>query len=140
LRCVPSRAHQCDPTRGLIEVGYFEPGQEGETTEPFVAVASVRRWIGTEGLLDIQARTAGLVGTLGLYADTKRDGRMIPFGILVAADRRRTGVGSALMRFAGTHARNAGFGAIALDVFPHNESARISRVQTARSGTRSAVN
>lgn len=128
----------------MIEVGYFEPGQEREATELFAAVASERRWIGTEGPLDIEARTAGLVGsiacgqqtlivaradgrivgTLRLYDDTKSDGRMISLGMMVAADCRGTGVGSALMRFAVTHARNAGFEAIALDVFPHNESAR----------------
>ncbi len=127
----------------MIEVGYLIPGQEREATELFAAVASERQWIGTEGPLDIEARTAGLVGsiacgqqtlivarlsgrivgTLGLYRDTKGP-RTISLGMMVAADRRAMGVGSALIDFAVAHARSAGYEEIALDVFPHNEAAR----------------
>jgi ribosomal protein S18 acetylase RimI-like enzyme len=45
------------------------------------------------------------------------------FGMMVAADRRRTGIGSALLDAAIEWARGAGAHKVALQVWPDNEAA-----------------
>ena len=141
---MPSDSHKRDRAPGVIEVGYLHPGEERAAVELFAAVAAERRWIGTEPPVDIDGRTAGLVGslavgqqtmivarargrivgTLSLYRAADHVPETIWLGMLVAADCRGAGVGSALVAFAIDHARKAGYRAIGLEVFPHNEAAR----------------
>ena len=144
MRCVSPRPHERDRPCALIDVGYLRLGEEREATELFAAVAAERRWIGTEPPVDIDARTAGLtgsiatgrqmlivariangiVGTLGLYRTPSRDEHSLGLGMLVDAAHRGIGVGAALLAFALGHARKHAVTSIVLDVFPHNNGAR----------------
>lgn len=128
----------------MIDVGYLRPGEEYAATELLAAVAAEGRWIGTELPLDIEARTAGLVGaiaigqqtiivaraqgtivgTLGLFRGPHGDKGTRFLGLMVAAAWRGGGIGSALLTFAIAHARRIGLTTLALDVFVHNHSAR----------------
>jgi len=141
---MPSRPHERHRSHAVIDVGYLRPGEEREATELFAAVAAERRWIGTEPPVDIDARTAGLagsiaigqqtlivarsagrlVGTLGLYRTASREEQSLGLGMLVDAAHRGGGVGSALLAFAIDHARTHAIASIVLDVFPHNDGAR----------------
>ena len=138
-----SRSHKRDRSF-VIDIGYLRPGEEREATELFAAVAAERRWIGTEPPVDIDARTAGLagsiaigqqtlivarvarriVGTLSLYRTVSRDEQSLGLGMLVDAAHRGTGVGSTLLAFALDHARANAISSIVLEVFPHNDGAR----------------
>jgi len=141
---MPPRPHECDPTSGVIDVGYLRPGEEREATELLAAVAAEGRWIGTELPVDLEARTAGVVGAIAIGQQTvivaRANERIVGtlalfraphggaetrwLGLMVAAAWRGGGIGSALLRFAIAHARQIGLTALGLDVFVHNKSAR----------------
>ena len=106
----------------------------------FEAVAAEGRWIGTEPGFDkdryrrsweeriasgsdaliVAADADDIVGAIDL-----REGErgLWSFGMLVAPERRRQGVGTALLDAAIVWARKRGVRALTLGVFPHNEAA-----------------
>jgi [ribosomal protein S18]-alanine N-acetyltransferase len=105
----------------------------------FVAVAEEARWIATQPPVDrreLRARWKALLdtgeGTLLVAEDGGAPvglavmvGRAAPeLGMLVAADRRGHGIGSALVEACLAWARAAGAGRVVLHVFPHNTAAR----------------
>ena len=62
-----------------------------------------------------------IVGLLGIELTSYG---VADFGMMVAADRRGQGIGSALMAAAIEWARTAGAHKLSLQVWPHNEAAR----------------
>lgn len=105
----------------------------------FVAVAEEARFIASEPPVDrreIRARWKALLetseGTLLVAEDGEAPvglavmvGRDAPeLGMLVAADRRGRGIGSALVEACLAWAREAGAARVVLQVFPHNTAAR----------------
>jgi len=98
------------------------------------AVAEERDGIAPEPPIDLDARAAGwrLAGTFVAVARNAIVGeigvRTNPFGygdvaMMVAADWRRRGVGSALMAAAIQWSRAHGLHKLSLGVFPHNDAA-----------------
>lgn len=107
------------------------------------AVAAEGTWIGTELPVDREARRARflewlrrhdaasflavldgrLVGTLGITLQAGMLSGVAELGMLVAADCRGRGVGSALMAAGLDWARSAGAHKVTLTVFPHNHAA-----------------
>jgi RimJ/RimL family protein N-acetyltransferase len=66
----------------------------------------------------------GIVGRLSIARDRHPySPHVAEVGLMVAADQRRRGVGSALMEEALDWARGAGIAKVELEVFPHNEPA-----------------
>ena len=66
----------------------------------------------------------GIVGRLSVGRDPHpASAHVADLGLMVAAERRRKGVGSALLRQAVAWARRAGVRKLELHVFPHNEPA-----------------
>jgi RimJ/RimL family protein N-acetyltransferase len=66
----------------------------------------------------------GIVGRLSVGRDPHpASAHVADLGLMVAAERRRTGVGTALLRQAVAWARRAGVRKLELHVFPHNEPA-----------------
>lgn len=108
------------------------------------AVASEGLWIGTEAPIDREARRARflqqldaegaasfvavadgrLVGSLSVVMCHGIDAGVGDLGMLVAADSRGRGVGSALMEAGLGWARTAGAHKVALTLWPHNHAAR----------------
>jgi RimJ/RimL family protein N-acetyltransferase len=65
-----------------------------------------------------------VVGRLSIVRDAHPAcAHVADVGIMVQLDRRRSGIGSALMRAAEDWARRAGISKLELHVFPHNEAA-----------------
>ena len=106
----------------------------------YVAVAEEGRWIGGEAPVDKVERRARFESSIrrndAQFFVADEDGRMVgelgievsgygvaDFGMMVAADVRRHGVGSALLVVAVDWARGAGAHKVALQVWPHNEAA-----------------
>ncbi|MGH2735939.1 MAG: GNAT family N-acetyltransferase [Actinomycetota bacterium] len=102
------------------------------------AVASERRWIGTEAPIDRTERRARFEERLhGDWANllAEADGRLVghiglqnkrglvEIGMMVAEGYRGRGIGSALMRAALDWGRERGAHKISLQVWTHNESA-----------------
>jgi len=105
------------------------------------AVAIEGRWIAREAPVDRVKRRAvfeadlrrddanlfvaddegAIVGLLGIELTSYG---VADFGMMVAADRRGQGIGSALMAAAIEWARMAGAHKLSLQVWPHNEAAR----------------
>ena len=105
------------------------------------AVAIEGRWIAREAPVDRVKRRSGfeadlrrddanlfvgddegaIVGLLGIELTSYG---VADFGMMVAADRRGQGIGSALMAAAIEWARTAGAHKLSLQVWPHNEAAR----------------
>jgi len=105
------------------------------------AVAIEGRWIAREAPVDRVKRRAvfeadlrrddanlfvgddegAIVGLLGIELTSYG---VADFGMMVAADRRGQGIGSALMAAAIEWARTAGAHKLSLQVWPHNEAAR----------------
>ena len=100
----------------------------------FAAVAEERDGIATEPPVDVEKRAASwdIDGTLvalaedaivgQLHLDPNRFG-FAELGMLVAAEWRGRGVGSALVAAAIERARTRGFHKLSLSVFPHNAAA-----------------
>ena len=66
----------------------------------------------------------GIVGRLSVGRDPHpASAHVADLGLMVAAERRRKGIGSALLRQAVAWARRAGVRKLELHVFPHNEPA-----------------
>ena len=66
----------------------------------------------------------GVVGRLSIARDrSPYSGHVAELGLMVAADARRKGIGTALMEEAMRWARGAGITKLELTVFPHNEPA-----------------
>jgi RimJ/RimL family protein N-acetyltransferase len=66
----------------------------------------------------------GVVGRLSIVRDaTLASGHVADVGLMVARDRRRQGVGAALLAAAERWARSVGVLKIELHVFPHNQAA-----------------
>jgi RimJ/RimL family protein N-acetyltransferase len=104
-------------------------------------VAREGRWIATEYPFDREERKARFLGYLDeprresfvavgsdrvighAGIEWKSDAVPAALGMMVAADWRGRGVGSALLRACIDWARSAGAHKIALDVWPHNEAA-----------------
>ena len=108
----------------------------------FEAVAAEGRWIGTEVPIDreqmargfverffegeepaamfVAEAGCGLIGHLGVHLQHG----IAELGMMVAADWRGRGVGSALLGSAVEWAREAGAHKMALQVWPHNAGAR----------------
>jgi len=67
---------------------------------------------------------AGIVGRLTIGRDQRPYSHHVAeVGLMVAADQRRRGIGSALMEEALSWARASGITKVELEVFPHNEPA-----------------
>jgi ribosomal protein S18 acetylase RimI-like enzyme len=121
-----------------VQVRTLEDADVEAALDLFVAVAAEGRWLATEAPVDrrdVRARWRDLVrtgeGTL-LVADeggvpvglAALVGRAEPeLGMLVRADRRRQGVGDALLRACVAWATERGARRIVLHVFPHNAGA-----------------
>jgi RimJ/RimL family protein N-acetyltransferase len=106
----------------------------------FAAVAEEGRWIGGEAPVDKLERRGVFESSIrrddAQFFVADDDGRIVGelgielarygvanFGMMVAADARGTGVGSALLSAAVDWARGAGAHKVALQVWPHNEAA-----------------
>ncbi len=108
-------------------------GDAREAAELFAAVAQERDGIATEPPVDVDERAAlfargaagSVVAVAGdriigmLHVEVSRHG-FGEFGMLVAADWRGRGVGSALVRAAIDWARGQGLHKLCLEVFAHN--------------------
>jgi RimJ/RimL family protein N-acetyltransferase len=119
---------------GAIRV---RPGEEGDRRALallFADVAEERDGIATEPPVDVEKRAASwdLDGTLVAVAGGEIVGELAvdpswfgygEIGMMVAADWRGRGVGTALMVAAIDWARAQGMHKLALSVFPHNEAA-----------------
>jgi putative acetyltransferase len=100
----------------------------------FAAVAEERTGIASEPPVDLEARAARfdldatfvaeadgeVVGLIALYADEEGGAEL---GMMVAKDRRRQGVGRALLDAAVAWARAQGVRRLLLDVFARNDGA-----------------
>jgi RimJ/RimL family protein N-acetyltransferase len=116
---------------------WIRPAEDGDRRSLallFAAVAEERDGIAAEPPIDIDGRAASweLDGTLVAVADGELVGELrvepTPFGygeigMMVAADRRGRGVGTALVAAAIEWARSRGLHKLTLSVFPHNEAA-----------------
>jgi RimJ/RimL family protein N-acetyltransferase len=106
----------------------------------YAAVAEEGRWIGAEAPVDKVERRARFEGSIrrddAQMLVAEDDGHIVgelaievagygvaDFGMMVAADARGRGVGSALLSAAIDWARQAGAHKVALQVWPHNEAA-----------------
>jgi RimJ/RimL family protein N-acetyltransferase len=106
----------------------------------YESVAEEGRWIAAEAPVDRGARRQRFESSIrredAQFFVAEKDGRLVgelgievqsygvaDFGMMVAADVRGRGVGSALMDAAIAWAREAGAHKIALHVWPHNEAA-----------------
>ena len=123
---IPIRPAGADDIRGVIAL--------------FEAVAAEGRWIGTEPGFDkdryrrswemriasgsdaliVAADAEDIVGAIDLRENERGDWS---FGMLVGRERRRQGVGTALLDAAIEWARARGIRALTLGVYPHNEAA-----------------
>jgi ribosomal protein S18 acetylase RimI-like enzyme len=120
-----------------VRVRPIEDGDFEEALDLFAAVSAEGLWLATEAPIDrreVRARWRDLLecgeGTI-LVAD---DGAIVgmaamlggaepELGMLVRADRRRQGVGAALVEGCVAWAEGRGARRIVLHVFPHNEAA-----------------
>jgi RimJ/RimL family protein N-acetyltransferase len=76
------------------------------------------------GAVLVAENQAGIVGRLSILRDPHpASGHVADVGLMVAADHRRAGVGTALLHAAEEWARGAGIRKLELHVFPHNEAA-----------------
>jgi ribosomal protein S18 acetylase RimI-like enzyme len=121
-----------------VQVRTLQDSDVEAALDLFAAVAGEGLWLATEAPFDrreVRARWKELLardeGTL-LVADVDGApvglaamvGRTEPeLGMLVRADRRRQGVGDALVRACVEWARGRGARRVILHVFPHNEAA-----------------
>jgi RimJ/RimL family protein N-acetyltransferase len=121
-----------------VRVRPIEDGDFEEALDLFAAVAAEGRWLATEAPIDrreVRARWRDLLSTgegailvaddggpiVGLAAMV---GRAEPeLGMLVRADRRRRGVGAAILEACVAWAESRSARRIVLHVFPHNEAA-----------------
>jgi RimJ/RimL family protein N-acetyltransferase len=72
----------------------------------------------------VAENSEGIVGRLSIARDPHpASGHVADLGLMVRRDRRREGVGTALMNTAEEWARGAGVRKLELHVFPHNEAA-----------------
>lgn len=115
----------------------IRPAEEGDRTalaQLLADVAEERDGIAAEPPLDVEAIAAGmrLDGTLVAVAGGTLVGRLRvdpswmgfgELGMLVAADWRGRGVGTALVAASIDWARERGLHKLTLEVFPHNEAA-----------------
>jgi RimJ/RimL family protein N-acetyltransferase len=117
-----------------IEVRPAEDADRRSLALLFAAVAEERDGIASEPPIDVDQRAANwlLDGTLvalsegalvgELHVDASRFG-FGEIGMLVAADWRGRGVGTALLAAAIEWARTRGLHKLSLSVFPHNDGA-----------------
>jgi RimJ/RimL family protein N-acetyltransferase len=119
---------------GAIRVRAAEDDDRRPLALLFAAVAEERDGIAAEPPIDIERRAAGyeldstlvavidgdIVGELHVDASSFGFGEL---GMLVSADWRGRGVGSALVAAAIEWARARGLHKLTLSVFPHNEAA-----------------
>jgi ribosomal protein S18 acetylase RimI-like enzyme len=121
-----------------VRVRPIEDGDFEEALDLFAAVSAEGLWLATEAPIDrreVRARWRDLLasgeGTI-LVADD--DGAIVglaamlgrtepELGMLVRADRRRRGVGGALVDACVAWAQGRGARRVVLHVFPHNEAA-----------------
>ncbi len=72
----------------------------------------------------VAEREGGIVGRLSIARDPHPASEHVAdVGVMVAAEHRRLGAGTALMEAAERWAREAGVSKLELHVFPHNEAA-----------------
>jgi RimJ/RimL family protein N-acetyltransferase len=119
---------------GAIEVRPAEEGDRHDLALLFAAVAEERDGIAAEPPIDVAGRAANwqldgtLVAVAGggvvglLHVEESRFG-FGDIGMMVAADWRRRGVGTALVRAAVEWSRARGLHKLTLGVFPHNDAA-----------------
>lgn len=138
---VPARRPGVATPRATVSGVQVRPLADADveaTLDLFTAVATEGRWLATEAPLDcreVRARWRDLVATgegLLLVADESGVpvglaalvGSVEPeLGMLVRADRRRQGVGDALVLACLDWARRRGARRVVLHVFPHNPAA-----------------
>jgi RimJ/RimL family protein N-acetyltransferase len=112
----------------------------GALVDLLAAVTEEGRWLGAEAPIDREERArrfADDIGERGMQWVAVAGDEVVghlgldlaPYGVahlsmLVAADRRRQGVGSALLEAAIAGARERGAHKVALQLWPHNEAAR----------------
>jgi RimJ/RimL family protein N-acetyltransferase len=106
----------------------------------YAAVAEEGRWIGAEAPVDKMERRARFESSIrrddAQFFVADDDGRIVgelgievarygvaDFGMMVAADARGRGIGSALLSVAVDWAQKAGAHKVALQVWPHNHAA-----------------
>lgn len=117
-----------------IEIRPAEDADRRALAELFAAVAEERDGIAAEPPIDVERRAAGweLHGTLVALSAREIVGelRVEPsgfgfgeLGMMVAAEWRGRGVGTALVAAAIDWARAQGLHKLTLSVFPHNEAA-----------------
>lgn len=113
------------------------PAEEGDRralAELFAAVAEERDGIAAEPPVDVDKRAASRDLERTFVAETAGEivGELLviesgfgfgEIGMLVAADWRGRGIGTALVETAIDWARNRGLHKLTLSVFPHNEAA-----------------
>jgi RimJ/RimL family protein N-acetyltransferase len=129
-----STCHDRGVTASAFEVRPAEDGDRGPLALLFAAVAEERDGIAAEPPVDVERRAAAwqLDGTLVAVADGEIVGELQvhetsfgfgELGMLVAADWRGQGVGSALVVAAIEWARARGLHKLSLGVFPQNAAA-----------------
>jgi len=121
-----------------VQVRTLEDADIEAALDLFAAVAGERLWLATEAPVDrreVRARWKDLLstgeGTLLVAKDAgalvglaAMVGRTEPeLGMLVRSDRRRQGVGAALVEACVAWARDRGARCVVLHVFPHNAAA-----------------
>jgi len=121
-----------------VQVRTLEDVDVEAALDLFAAVAGEGLWLATEGPLDrreVRARWKDLLdtgeGTILLAKDAgalvglaAMVGRSEPeLGMLVRADRRRQGIGAALVEACAAWAQGRGARCVVLHVFPHNAAA-----------------
>jgi RimJ/RimL family protein N-acetyltransferase len=121
-----------------VRVRPIEDADLEEALELFAAVAAEGRWLATEAPIDrreVRGRWRDLLASgegailvaddggaiVGLAAMV--GGSEPELGMLVRADRRRQGVGAAIVKACVAWAQGRGARRIVLHVFPHNEAA-----------------
>lgn len=138
-RAAPARAPVPAGARG-VQVRRARPGDLDAIVELFASVAAEGRWIAAEAPIDRSSRRRRLRERLNrpdevmLVAEAGGEtvGQLVvdlagygvaELGMLVAAQWRRRGVGSALLAAGIAWAREAGAHKVALQVWPHNQAA-----------------
>jgi RimJ/RimL family protein N-acetyltransferase len=111
------RAVSSEPERWLItDGGWRDPGDERRY------LRAVRR--SSNAAVFVAETPEAIVGRLSLARDSHpASAHVADLGLIVAADHRRRGIGSALLQRAVEWAEEVGVEKLELHVFPHNEPA-----------------
>ena len=116
----------------LVELGSAVGAEDGAwllTTDGWRSVADERRYLRAlkrypHAAVFVAEAAEGIIGRLSIARDPHPASHHVAdLGLMVAAGRRRQGVGTALMAEATAWARGAGVRKLELHVFPHNDAA-----------------